>query len=209
MLGYQYYQAKHVALARRHAEESPKVTPQAPASSSLHAAERPVLPPLAQPNRQHRPELVISSPSSALQVLDSLVRATHSQQAVSMETKLQCAECWWLVNPSGEVHLRRVGAMCRLQLVVEVHHRRWGEMNCQAICFALMNRQEPVVAVRRGASMVRRQVVDLLDRVLALSLVRHQHLEHSAIGRQDYESEDRNSWADVECLDRMKILHSE
>ena len=198
-----------MALARRHAEESPKVTPQAPASSSLHAAERPVLPPLAQPNRQHQPELVISSPSSALQVLDSLVRATHSQQAVSMKTKLQCAECWWLVNPSGEVHLRRVGAMCRLQLVVEVHHHRWVAMYCQAIGFALMNHQEPVVAVHRGASMARRRVVDLLDRALALILVRHQHLEHSAIGHQDYESEDRNSVADVECLDRMKILHLE
>ena len=99
--------------------------------------------------------------------------------------------------------------MCRLQLVVEVHHRRWGEMNCQAICFALMNRQEPVVAVHRGASMVRRQVVDLLDRVLALSLVRHQHLEHSAIGHQDYESEGQNSVEDAECRDRLAILHLE
>ena len=113
------------------------------------------------------------------------------------------------MNSSGAVHLRRVGAMCRLRLVVEVHHRRWGVMNCQAICFALMNHQVPVVAVHQGASMARRQVVDLLDRVLALTLKRHQHLEHSAIGRQDYESEDRNSVADVECLDRMTILHSE
>ena len=113
------------------------------------------------------------------------------------------------MNSSGAVHLRRVGAMCRLRLVVEVHHRRWGVMNCQAICFALMNHQVPVVAVHRGASMARRQVVDLLDRVLALTLKRLQHLEHSAIGRQDYESEDRNSVADVECLDRMTILHWE
>ena len=113
------------------------------------------------------------------------------------------------MGSSDAVHLRRVGATCRLQLVAEVHHHRWVAMNCQAIGFALMNHQEPVVAVHRGASMARRRVVDLLDQALALIQTHHPHLEHSAIGHQDYESEDRNSWADVECLDRMKILHSE
>ena len=135
-----------------------------------------------------------------------------------METRQWRAEDLKVAHSSVAAHLRRVGvmcrlrrvgAMCRLRLVVEVHHRRWGAMNCQAICFALMNHQVPVVAVHRGASMARRQVVDLLDRVLALTLKRHQHLEHSAIGRQDYESEDQNSVADVECLDRMTILHWE
>ena len=92
MLEYQYYQAKHVAIARRHADESPKVTPRGSASSSLHAAERPVLPPLAQRNRKRQPELTTSLPSLALRVLDSLVRAPHSQRALSMETKLQRAE---------------------------------------------------------------------------------------------------------------------
>ena len=87
MLGYQYYQAKHVALARRHAEESPKVTPQAPASSSLHAAERPVLPPLAQRNRKRQPELTTSLPSLALRVLDSVVRVLNLQPAVLMKTQ--------------------------------------------------------------------------------------------------------------------------
>lgn len=82
-------------------------------------------------------------------------------------------------------------------------------MNCQAICFALMNHQEPVVAVHRGASMARRRAADLLDRALALILTCHQHLEHSAVGRQDYESEDQNSVADAECRDRLEILHSE
>ena len=99
--------------------------------------------------------------------------------------------------------------MCRLPLVVEVHHHRWVAMNCQAIGFALMNHQEPVVAVHRGASMARRRVVDLLDRALALIQTRHPHLEHSAIGHQDYESEIQNSVADAECRDRPAILHSE
>lgn len=90
------------------------------------------------------------------------------------------------------MHLPRVGVTCRLPLVVEVHHRRSVAMNCQAICFALMNHQEPVVAVHRGASMARRRAADLLDRALALILTCHQHLEHSAVGRQDYESEDQN-----------------
>ncbi len=169
-----------------------------------------MLPPLAERNRQHQRELMTSLPSSALQVLDSLVRAPHWQRAVSMETKLPRAESRMLVNPSGAVHLRRVDVMCRLQSVVEVHHRRWVESYCRRVIgFALMNHQAPVDAVHRGASMARRRVVDLLDRALALILVRHQHLEHSAIGHQDYESEDRNSVADVECLDRMKILHLE
>ena len=101
------------------------------------------------------------------------------------------------MNSSGAVHLRRVDVMCRLRLVVEVHHRRWGAMNCQAICFALMNHQEPVDAVHRDASMARRRVVDLLDRALPLSLARPQHLEHSAID-QDYESEGQNSVEDAE-----------
>ena len=106
-------------------------------------------------------------------------------------------------------HLRRVGAMCRLRLVVEVHRRRWVAMNCQAICFALMNHPEPVVAVHRGASMARRRAVDLWDRALVLILKRHQQLEHSAIDHQDYESEGQNSAADAECPDRLGILHSE
>lgn len=98
--------------------------------------------------------------------------------------------------------------MYRLPLVVEVHHHRSVAMNCQAIGFALMNHQEPVVAVHRGASMARRRVVDSLDRALALIQTHQQHLEHSAIG-QDYESEDQNSVADAECRDRPEILHSE
>lgn len=106
-------------------------------------------------------------------------------------------------------HLRRVGVMCRLRLVVEVHPRRSVAMNCQAIGFALMNHQEPVVAVHRGASMARRRVVDLLDRALALIQTRHPLLEHSAIGHQDYESEIQNSVADAECRDPPAILHSE
>lgn len=135
-----------------------------------------------------------------------------------METRQWRAEDLKVAHSSVAVHLRRVGvmcrlrrvgAMCRLRLVVEVHRRRSVAMNYQAICFALMNHQEPVVVVHRGASMARRRAVDLLDRALALTLTRHQHLEHSAIGRQDYESEDRNSVADVECLDRMTFLHSE
>ena len=86
MLGYQYYQAKHVALARRHAEESPKLTPRAQVSSSLHAAERRALPLLAQWQRKHQRELMVWLPSSVLRVLlDSLVRAPHSQRVVSME----------------------------------------------------------------------------------------------------------------------------
>ena len=202
-----------MALKQCHADDSPKLTPQAQVSSSLHAAERPALPLLAQLHRKHQPELMVWLPSSVLRVrLDSLVRAPHSQRVVSMEPMEpteQRAESSKLVGSSDAVHLRRVGAMCRLQLVVEVHHHRWVAMNCQAIGFALMNHQEPVVAVHRGASMVRRQVVDLLDPALALILKLHQHLEHSAIGRQDYESEDRNSVADVECLDRMTFLHSE
>jgi len=154
---------------------------------------------------------VISLPSSALQVLDSLVRVTHSQQVVSMESKEpteQRAESSKSVSSSDAVHLRRVGATCRLQLVAEVHHHRWVAMNCQAIGFASMNHQEPVVAVHRGASMARRRAVDLLDQALALILTRQQHLEHSAVG-QDYESEDQNSVADAECRDRQAILHSE
>ena len=99
--------------------------------------------------------------------------------------------------------------MCRLPSVVEVHHHRWVAMNCQAIGFALMNHQEPVVAVHRGASRAHRRVVDLLDRALALIQTRHPHLEHSAIDRQDYESEDRNSAADAEYRDRLVILHLE
>lgn len=81
-----------MAIARRNADESPKVTPRGLVSSSLHVAERPVLPLLAPPNPKHQRELVTSSPSSVLQVLDSLVRAPHSQRAVSMEAKLQRAE---------------------------------------------------------------------------------------------------------------------
>ena len=99
--------------------------------------------------------------------------------------------------------------MCRLPLVVEVHHHRWVSMNCQAIGFALMNHQEPVVGVHRGASMARRRVVDLLDRAWALIQTRHQHLEHSAVAHQDSESEIQNSVADAECRDRPGILHSE
>jgi hypothetical protein len=82
-------------------------------------------------------------------------------------------------------------------------------MNCQAIGFALMNHQEPVVAVHRGASMARRRVVDLLDRALALIQTHHPHLEHSAIGHQDCESEIQNSVANAECRDPPAILHSE
>jgi hypothetical protein len=155
---------------------------------------------------------VISLPSSALQALDSLVRVTHSQQVVSMESKEpteQRAESSKSVGSSDAVHLRRVGAMCRLQLVVEVHHHRWVAMNCQAIGFALMNHQEPVVAVHRGASMAHRRVVDLLDRALALIQTRHPHLEHSAIGHQDYVSEIQNSVADAEYRDPPAILNSE
>ena len=99
--------------------------------------------------------------------------------------------------------------MCRLPLVVEVHHHRWVAMNFQAIGFALMNHQEPVVGVHRGASMARRRVVDLLDRAWALIQTRHQHLEHSAVAHQDSESEIQNSVADAECRDRPGILHSE
>ena len=114
-----------------------------------------------------------------------------------------------MVNSSGEVHLRRVDVMCRLRLVVEVHPRRSVAMNYQAIGFALMNHQEPVVAVHRDASMARRRVDDLLDRALALILACHQHLEHSAVGRQDYESEGQNSVEDAERRDRLAILHLE
>jgi hypothetical protein len=143
-------------------------------------------------------------------VLDSPVRAPHWQRAVSMETKLQRAESRRLVNSSVAVHLRRVDVMCRLRLVVEVHHRRWGESYCRRVIgFALMNHQEPVVAVHPGASMARRRAVDLLDQALALILTCHPHLEHSAVGRQDYESEDQNLVADAECRDRPEILHSE
>ena len=95
------------------------------------------------------------------------------------------------------MHLRRVGATCRLQLVAEVHHHRWVAMNYPAIGFALMNHQEPVDAVHPGASMARRRVVDLLDRALPVILARQQHLEHSVID-QDYESEDQNSVEDAE-----------
>ena len=77
------------------------------------------------------------------------------------------------------------------------------------IGFALMNHQEPVDAVHRDASMARRRVVDLLGPVLPLILSRQEHLEHSAIARQDYESEGRNSAADAERLDRLGILHLE
>ena len=154
---------------------------------------------------------MISLPSSALQALDSLVRVTHSQQVVSMESKEpteQRAESSKLVGSSDAVHLRRVGAMCRLQLVAEVHHHRWVAMNCQAIGFASMNHQEPVDAVHRGASMAHRRVDDLLDRALPVSLARQQHLEHSVID-QDYESEDQNSVEDAEYWDRPAILHLE
>jgi hypothetical protein len=69
-----------------------------------------------------------------------------------------------VVNSSGAVHLRRVDVMCRLQLVVEVHHRRWAESYCRPVIdFALMNHQAPVDAVHRDASMARRRVVDWLD----------------------------------------------
>jgi hypothetical protein len=106
-------------------------------------------------------------PSSALQVLDSLVRVTHSQQVVSMESKEPSekrAESSKSVGSSDAVHLRRVDVMYRLRLVVEVHHRRWGaSYYCRVIGFALMNHQAPVDAVHRDASMVRRRVVDLLD----------------------------------------------
>jgi hypothetical protein len=202
-----------VALKQCHANDSPKLTPQAQVSSSLHAAERPALPLLAQLHRKHQPELMVWLPSSVLRVrLDSLVRAPHSQRVVSMEPMEpteQRAESSKLVGSSDAVHLRRVGAMCRLQLVVEVHHHQWVAMNCQAIGFALMNHQEPVVAVHRGASMARRRVVDLLDRALALIQTHHPHLEHSAIGHQDYVSEIQNSVADAECRDPPAILHSE
>lgn len=199
-----------MALKQCHADDSPKLTPQAQVSSSLHAAERPALPLLAHLHRKHQPELMVWLPSSVLRVLlDSLVRAPHSQRVVSLEPTEQRAESSKLVGSSDAVHLRRVGAMCRLQLVVEVHHHRWVAMNCQAIGFALMNHQEPVVAVHRGASMARRRVVDLLDRALALIQTRHPHLEHSAIGHQDYESEIQNSVADAECRDPPAILHSE
>ena len=202
-----------MALKQCHANDSPKLTPQAQVSSSLHAAERPALPLLAQLHRKHQPELMVWLPSSVLRVrLDSLVRAPHSQRVVSMEPMEpteQRAESSKLVGSSDAVHLRRVGAMCRLQLVVEVHHHRWVAMNCQAIGFALMNHQEPVVAVHRGASMARRRVVDLLDRALALIQTRHPLLEHSAIGHQDYESEIQNSVADAECRDPPAILNSE
>ena len=202
-----------MALKQCHANDSPKLTPQAQVSSSLHAAERPALPLLAQLHRKHQPELMVWLPSSVLRVLlDSLVRAPHSQRVVSLEPTEpteQRAESSKLVGSSDAVHLRRVGAMCRLQLVVEVHHHQWVAMNCQAIGFALMNHQEPVVAVHRGASMARRRVVDLLDRALALIQTHHPHLEHSAIGHQDYVSEIQNSVADAECRDRPAILHSE
>ena len=202
-----------MALKQCHANDSPKLTPQAQVSSSLHAVERPALPLLAQLHRKHQPELMVWLPSSVLRVLlDSLVRAPHSQRVVSLEPTEpteQRAESSKLVGSSDAVHLRRVGAMCRLQLVVEVHHHRWVAMNCQAIGFALMNHQEPVVAVHRGASMARRRVVDLLDRALALIQTHHPHLEHSAIGHQDYESEIQNSVADAECRDPPAILHSE
>ena len=202
-----------MALKQCHADDSPKLTPQAQVSSSLHAAERPALPLLAQLHRKHQPELMVWLPSSVLRVLlDSLVRAPHSQRVVSLEPTEpteQRAESSKLVGSSDAVHLRRVGAMCRLQLVVEVHHHRWVAMNCQAIGFALMNHQEPVVAVHRGASMARRRVVDLLDQALALIQTHHPHLEHSAIGHQDYVSEIQNSVADAECRDPPTILHSE
>ena len=202
-----------MALKQCHANDSPKLTPQAQVSSSLHAAERPALPLLAQLHRKHQPELKVWLPSSVLRVrLDSLVRAPHSQRVVSLEPTEpteQRAESSKLVGSSDAVHLRRVGAMCRLQLVVEVHHHQWVAMNCQAIGFALMNHQEPVVAVHRGASMARRRVVDLLDQALALIQTHHPHLEHSAIGHQDYVSEIQNSVADAECRDPPAILHSE
>ena len=137
------------------------------------------------------------------------MRAPHWQRAVSMETKLQRAESRRLVNSSVAVHLRRVDVMCRLRLVVEVHHRRWGESYCRRVIgFALMNHQEPVDAVHRGASMAHRRVDDLLGRALPLSLARQQHLEHSAID-QDYESEGQNSVEDAEYRDRRAILHLE
>ena len=202
-----------MALKQCHADDSPKLTPQAPVSSSLHAAERPALPLLAHLHRKHQPELMVWLPSSVLRVLlDSLVRAPHSQRVVSLEPTEpteQRAESSKLVGSSDAVHLRRVGAMCRLQLVVEVHHHQWVAMNCQAIGFALMNHQEPVVAVHRGASMARRRVVDLLDQALALIQTHHPHLEHSAIGHQDYVSEIQNSVADAECRDPPAILNSE
>jgi hypothetical protein len=205
-----------VALKQCPANDSPKLTPQAQVSSSLHAAERPALPLLAQLHRKHQPELMVWLPSSVLRVrLDSLVRAPYSQRVVSMEPMEptepteQRAESSKLVGSSDAVHLRRVGAMCRLQLVVEVHHHRWVAMNCQAIGFALMNHQEPVVAVHRGASMAHRRVVDLLDRALALIQTRHPHLEHSAIGHQDYVSEIQNSVADAAYRDPPAILNSE
>ena len=76
-----------MALKHCHADESPKVTPRAPASSLLHAAERPALPLLEQLHRKHQPELMVSLPSSVLRVLpDSLVQAPHSQRVVSLET---------------------------------------------------------------------------------------------------------------------------
>ena len=126
------------------------------------------------------------------------MRAPHWQRAVSMETKLQRAESRRLVNSSVAVHLRRVDVMCRLRLVVEVHHHRWVESYCHpAIGFALTNHQEPVDAVHPGASMARRRVVDLLDRALPVILARQQHLEHSVID-QDYESEGQNSVEDAE-----------
>lgn len=82
-----------MALKQCHADESPKLTPQAPASSSLHAAERPVLPLLAQWNRKHQPELMTWLPSSVLRaLLNSLVRAPHSQRVVSTEPTEQRAE---------------------------------------------------------------------------------------------------------------------
>jgi hypothetical protein len=42
-----------------------------------------------------------------------------------------------------------------------------------------------------------------------LRLAHQEHLEHSAIDRQDYESEDLNSAVDAECRDRLSILHLE
>jgi hypothetical protein len=57
--------------------------------------------------------------------------------------------------------------------------------------------------------MAHRRVVDLLDRALALIQTRHPHLEHSAIGHQDYVSEIQNSVADAAYRDPPAILNSE
>ena len=77
---------KRVALKQCHADDSPKLTRRAQVSSSLHEAERPALPLLAQWHRKHQPELMVWLPPSALrELLDSLVRAPHSQRVLSTE----------------------------------------------------------------------------------------------------------------------------